>query len=282
MSEMQFFKANNINEAKSLIAKFQDKNFFILSGGTDFIPKWKDKKIQPEILIEIFNIPEFKIIEERSGKIFIGAAATFNEIINSKIIKEKTPVLAESAKQIGSVQIRNRATIGGNVANSSPAGDSIPALFVHEAEIIIQTQTSEKSVPIDKFFKGPGKNILERNEIITGFNLLPQTDIQKSRFLKLGQRYAMAISKIMCACLWESEKEFIKNIRIAFGAVAPTVIRAYKTEDFLKNKILNDENLDEAAKIVKSEIKPISDIRSNEEYRLEMGAVLLKRILKKE
>lgn len=281
MSQFNFFRANDLNEAISLISKFQDKNIQILAGGTDFVPKWRDEIISPEIVVEVFNIAELKEISERDGKIFVGGAVTFNEIINSELLNNKAPVLVEAAKQVGSPQIRSRATIGGNIANASPAGDSIPALFVLEAKVNIISNSEEKTVPINEFFLGPGKSILNKSELIKGFIFSPMEQSYKYKFIKLGQRSSLAISKIMGAAVWMVVNGIITEIKIAFGAVAPTVVRARKTEDFLIGKILEEKAINEAIEIVKEEIKPITDIRSNEEYRREASGILLKRMFLK-
>lgn len=279
MPKFNFFKANNIREALALIDEYQDKNYMLLAGGTDFIPKWKDGIIDPKTVIDISLVSEFKEIKKTADSIFIGAAATFGEILKSEIVSENLPALAKAASHVGSPQIRSRATIGGNSANASPAGDSIPALFVYEAAVVVVSKPGERKIPISDFFKGPGKTVLSKGEIIKGFELPPQGRDEKCGFVKLGQRSALAISKIMCAGVWKIENDSITRIKLAFGAVAPTVIRAEKTEKFLNGKKPSEEVFCEAAQIAEQEVKPITDIRSTAEYRREAAGVILKRLL---
>jgi len=279
MNTFQFFKPKNLNEAILLLSDLQDKNVMILSGGTDFIPKWKDGIIKPDFVVEIFGIDDLKEVNIGEQEIFIGSAVTFSEMLESETLKKNVPVLIEAVSKIGSPQIRSRATIGGNVANASPAGDSIPPLYVLDAKVSIASNSSERIISIEDFFIGPGKSVLNKAEIIKGFFVRKMTEKEKGRFLKIGQRYAMAISKVSVTALWELDSDKIKKIKIAYGAVSPTVIRAYKTEEFLSGKEISGDVIKEAMKIVSEEVFPITDIRSTKEYRREVAGILLKRVL---
>ncbi len=267
----QIFSPVYVPECLNLLERFP--NAKMLAGGTDLLVRLKDEINQPDI-IDISHIEEMKGISASNDKIKIGALVTFSEIIESELVAENAGVLVQAAEMIGSPQIRNRGTIGGNIANASPAGDSIPPLFVLEAEIEIAGMNYSRTIPIKDFFKGPGKSILTDGEIITAV-IIPKMKNWEGAFVRLGQRKALAISKVSLALLLKIKDDKIEEARIALGAVAPTVIRAEKTERCLVGKKFDNDTLLEAKKIICEEVSPISDIRSIAEYRKEMCGVLL-------
>jgi len=249
----------------------------ILAGGTDLLVRLKDEINQHDI-IDISHLKELKGISIADDKIKIGALTTFSELIENEIIAENASALVQAAEIVGSPQIRNRGTIGGNIANASPAGDSIPPLLILEAEIEISGKSGARTVPMRNFFKGPGRTILKKCEIISSV-IIPKNKDYRGAFVRLGQRKSLAISKVSLAALFKMKDEKIEEARIALGAVAPTVIRASKTEKFLIGKKLNDETISEAKKIICDEVSPISDIRSIAEYRKEMCGELLEQAI---
>ena len=271
----QIFSPHFVYECLSLMEQFPKAK--ILAGGTDLLVRLKDEMNQHDI-IDISHLKELKGISIADDKIKISALTTFSELIENEIIAENADVLVQAAEIIGSSQIRNRGTIGGNIANASPAGDSIPPLFVLEAEIEISGKNGTRIIPIKDFFKGPGRTILKKCEIISSV-IIPKNKDYRGAFVRLGQRKSLAISKVSLAALFKVEDERITETRIALGAVAPTVIRASKTEKFLIGKKLNDETISEAEKIICDEVSPISDIRSIAEYRKEMCGELLEQAI---
>ena len=270
----QIFSPVYVPECLNLLERFPDAK--ILAGGTDLLVRLKDEINQPDI-IDISHIKELKGINDLDGKIKIGALTTFSEIIESKIVAENADVLVRAVEMIGSPQIKNRGTIGGNIANASPAGDSIPPLFVLEAEIEIAGMNYSRIVPIKDFFKGPGKSVLNNNEIISAV-LIPKNKEWHSAFVRLGQREALAISKVSLALLIKIKDDKIEEARISLGAVAPTVIRATATEHALSNRKLDE--ISDVTEIIREEVSPISDIRSIAEYRKEMCRELLEQAIR--
>ena len=265
----QIFSPVYVPECLNLLGRFP--NAKMLAGGTDLLVRLKDEINRPDI-IDISHIEEMKGITDLNDKIKIGALVTFSEIIENEIPTANAGVLVQAAKIIGSPQIRNRGTIGGNIANASPAGDTLPPLFVLEAEIEIAGMNYSRTIPIKDFFIAPGKSVLTDREIITAV-IIPKMKNWDGAFVRLGQREALAISKVSLALLLKIKDDKIEEARIALGAVAPTVIRAIQTEKELKGKRL--DNISEAIKIIREEVSPISDIRSIAEYRKEMCGVLL-------
>jgi xanthine dehydrogenase FAD-binding subunit len=251
----------------------------LLAGGTDLLVRLKDSLSWP-VLIDISGLQELQGISANGNAITIGALTTYTELLSSDILKQHASVLLQAAQLVGSPQIRNRGTIGGNIANGSPAGDTLPPLYVLQASVVTAGSKGSRKIPIEDFFIGPGKTVLLRNEIIVSIHI-PIVQNNKQIFLRLGQRKALAISKVSIAVSAKMGTKIIENIRIALGSVGPTVIRANKTEELLKGAALTDANTQAAAcEAVETEAVPISDIRSDAEYRRRMCGVLLKSALR--
>jgi xanthine dehydrogenase FAD-binding subunit len=252
------------------------KNVVAVAGGTDILVKLHDRfeDPQPKLLI-LDHLKALHKITITKIEVSIGPLVTFSEIEKSDILKSHAPQLADAASLAGSTQIRNRATIGGNLANGSPAGDLIPPLYALGASLELSSSRSKRLVSIEKFFIGPGKTVLKSNELITAIKI-PKVS-NHGFFLRLATRRALAISKVSVAACLTIKNEKIDSIRIALGAVAPAVIRATRTEELMLGKALSPQLIEDAAAIVKEEARPIDDIRSNALYRKEMVGVLLKR-----
>ena len=272
--EFEYFEPRTVKEAVELLTKYGGEAK-ILAGGTDLIVRMKQRFIEPKYIINIKKIKELNFIEDRGDYLAIGAATKLREIEKSGIVKRKFEALYEAVRSMASVQIRNMATIGGNLCNASPAADTAPPLLVFEAKLKIVGPNGERVVPINEFFLGPGKTVLKPNEILTEIQIPYQPEDTGSAFIKIA-RVAMDLAKVNVAVALRTEGSIVKWVRIALGAVAPTPIRAYKTEEFLVGKELNEETLKEAAEIVKTEVKPITDIRSTAEYRREVSGVIVK------
>ena len=251
----------------------------LLAGGTDILVRLRDALVWPPLL-DLTQIEELRGIDLHGGRVRIGALATYTQIETNASVCEHAGVLAQAARLVGSPQIRNRGTIGGNLANASPAGDTLPALFVLEATLDLVSATGTRRVPIATFFTGPGKTLLQPQELIAGVTFAPVPGA-RGVFLRLGQRRALAISKVSLALLLTARAGRIADLRIALGAVAPTVIRAPRTEAALRGAALAHPPLDSARAAVQEEAVPITDIRSEKDYRREMCAVLLERALQR-
>jgi CO/xanthine dehydrogenase FAD-binding subunit len=247
-----------------------------IAGGTDLLVRLHDLYDYPwPKLLVLDRIKPLHKIDIKNNKITLGPLVTFTEIMNSSELKKYAPQLTQAASVAGSVQIRNRATIGGNLANGSPSGDLIPPLYVLDAKLELTSAKAKRLVPIAKFFIGPGKTILHKNELITAIYFAKSSG--HGFFDRLATRKALAISKVSVAADIAIQRGKVVDARIALGAVAPTVIRAPLTEEHLIGKELSEQTINEAANMLSSEARPIDDIRSLAEYRREMVGVLLKR-----
>lgn len=274
MSELKFFKPATTSAASELL---KNPGYLAIAGGSDLIVKLRNGLFPNAVaLVDITALP-LKSINKEGDRLIIGSGCTMAQIIADPLVNEYFPVLVKAASTVGAMQIRNVATIGGNIANASPAGDTIPAMYSLEAEVLINSNEGKKSLGIEKFFTGPGKSILKPGEIIEGFSIpLRKTS---GSFLKLGERRAHAISKINLALTtWNDGKT---HYRIAIGSVAPTVLRCESAESLLENapQPLSAEVILQAAAMASETARPISDVRSTKSYRKQMAGVLLKRAL---
>ncbi|MFZ5949707.1 MAG: FAD binding domain-containing protein [Candidatus Rifleibacteriota bacterium] len=276
INQIRFFKPSSIDQACDILAS--ESNCLPVAGGTDLIVKIRNGMFpQTAAFVDISSLP-LRFIREIDGQIEIGSGCTMTEVIENPVVCQHFPTLTKAASTVGALQIRNLATIGGNSANASPAGDTIPAMFALEASVKIHGKTGSRTVKIDQFFTGPGKNVLQPGEIIESF-LLPKRET-RGAFLKLGERKAHAISKINLAMATWSESGKAK-FRVALGSVAPTVIRAPEVEKLLENSSqpFTDQVIAEAARLATEAARPISDVRSSQAYRKQMAGVLMKRAI---
>lgn len=276
MRDFNYFRPLFLKEALSILSQEKAK---VLAGGTDLLVKMKDGLLCPESLVDISFLEELRFIREEEGKIAIGALTTHAFLSKSPLINAKAPHLAEAARSIGSPLIRNIATIGGNIVNASPAGDCLPPLYTLETELLLESIRGSRVVPIEEFFTGPGQSIIKPDELLIAIRFKAPQDEFLAFFQKLGQRKALAISKVSVAFLgvYRPREKMFKKVRIALGAVAPTVIRASTAESFLEGRPISKEVVDNVAKLCSQEARPISDIRSSQVYREKVLSELLKR-----
>ena len=269
---MKFIQPKNLQDALKECAKTL---YPIIAGGTDLVAQWKVGVGRPAGVISVCGISGLKKIAAQDHLIKIGSIATHTDIIGSEIVQKYLPALVQACKTIGSVQIQNRGTIGGNVMNASPAGDTLPVLLAYETDVELAGIKGKRRVPFDKFYTGYRKTVVGAGEIITKFVIKKPVAGEYAEFIKIGTRQAQAISKV-CACFRYNPRG---RSMIAFGSVAPTPIRCPKTEAFLAGRKLDKETIESAAKLVQEEIAPIDDIRSDASYRRHICGILLKRFL---
>ena len=213
--------------------------------------------------------------------ISIGALTTMTDLASSEIIQKESPILASAARQLGNPLTRNRATIGGNLADASPAADTAPPLLALEATIhTAGPEGKGREIPLDRFFLGPNKTVLDEDEIITRITIPKPKDPWKGSHIKFGLRNAMAISVASVALMLEMEGNVCRKARVALGSLSPKPIRAYLVEKELEDREITDVVLERCTVTVNQEIFPISDIRGSADYRRLVAAVLLKRAIR--
>ena len=282
MKPFEYYSPKTIEEATRILADCGDAAR-VLAGGTDLLIRMKRKQWLPRAVVNLKRIPGLRDIS-LNGELRLGALVTLNELIYSPIICEHFPVLAYTASKMAGVQVRNLATVGGNLCNASPAADTAPPLIALNARAVIVSSRGERVVPLDEFFVGVGKSVLAPDEILREI-LVPRLDDPKqASYLKLEHREAMDIS-IVGVSVWlqvsgrKSQVADCEDARIVLGAVAPTPVRALKAEAILRSNELTTERIAEAARVAASEAQPIDDVRGSAWYRREMIEVLTRRQL---
>lgn len=262
---MKYLFPISIKEALEYISSEKDSKF--IAGGTDLIIQISDGFISPQVLIDLSRIEKLKKQERIEEGFKIGAAVTLEEIASSKFLPQ---CLIQGAKSIGSPQIRNLGTIGGNICNASPCGDILTPIIVLEGELILVSPYGKRRIPAKDFFVGPKKTVIAKDEILSEI-IFKKIFLNEgsSSFSKIGNRNGQTISQVNVT-IWLKKRERsneIEDIRIAVGSVAPIPLRLEKVEVFLKGKTINQEILKDALKMIDEQIKPISDVRSSESYR---------------
>jgi CO/xanthine dehydrogenase FAD-binding subunit len=238
-----------------------------MAGCTDLYVSLNFGTLRETRLLDLWRLEALRKIQLRGNRLSIGALATYTDLIRSPLVNRRLPMLVAAAREIGGVQIQNRGTLGGNVANASPAGDTLPVLAVAEATVVLQSDAGTRRVPFTGFYTGYRTTVARPGEIITAFEIDPVRGRQW--FRKVGTRAAQAISKVMMAAI-DGERP-----RVALGSVAPTVIRLPKTEAVLAAR----GSVADAQAALVSEITPIDDLRSTADYRRRVSANLLARFI---
>lgn len=252
----------------------------LIAGGTDLLVALRKKKrAAPARLVSIRSLPELAAIEAGPGLLRIGACAPLAGILAQPVVRERLPALALALAVIGSRQIRNVATLGGNLCNASPGADSAPPLLVYDATVVLAGIDGPRELPLSEFFLGPGRTALRPGEIMTAVCVPLPASAARSVFLRRS-RVAMDLATASLAASYELHGGLLKGVRLAAGAVAPTPLRLRTTESFLEGKAVNDETLARAVEIARGEIKPIDDLRGSAWYRSELIGVFLARALR--
>ena len=277
----QYIRPGSLEEATEML---RAGNVTVLAGGTDLMPQTKAGRVkfQP-VLMNVQRVPELRGISEANGRVRIGALVTITELHESKLVRERLTLLWQACDHFASDQIRNAATIGGNVCNASPAGDTLVPLLALDAQVVLASKPNGtlemRRVPLKEFFIGPGKTVRKPSELVSAVEIPVPSEGFAGEFYKHGTRPGLDISAISIAAGGVLEGRKLTHVRVAFGAVAPTPIRAPRTEAALEGRALDAAVLDAAAETALAEIHPISDVRASDWYRRELVRNMLKRVL---
>jgi CO/xanthine dehydrogenase FAD-binding subunit len=273
--EYEMKTPTDLQEALALLAK-NPGEWKLFAGGTDLMVVYEAGKLAHKKFLNINSIPELRDFVVNEEDVLIGAGCTYSQIQNHLVIQREFPLLVDSSKVTGAVAIQNRGTIGGNIANMSPAADTPPSLLAYDADLILLSKSGYRVVSYKYFHKAYKQADLKPDEIIMAFRVRRNQGMTHSYYRKVGTRSAQAISKVCfagVARIIRSRK--VDWIHIGLGSVGPTPMRAIRTEYFLNEKDLNPAVIQEARKILLSEITPIDDIRSEARYRSEVAGNLL-------
>jgi len=302
MKKFDYLRPKSLEEALTLLNQYRERAKLI-AGGTDVIVMIKQKEIAPEVLISLQEIQDLKQIKY-NGDLRIGSLVTHRMIEKSELIRKEFTALSDAVDVLGSIQIRNVGTIGGNICTAAPSADTVPPLLVLGAQVQLKSLKGERVLPLDQLFLGPGETAIEQGEILTEIFIpkpLPNTGSaywkhQRRKALDLPilgvavmlslDRSNVTCSDLICASspistvlhALEGEEVVCKEVRIALGVAAPTPIRAVQAENLLRGKRLSDELLWEVAEMAAKEAQPRDTIRGEAWYRREMIRVFVKRM----
>ena len=280
MARFDYLEPQSLAEAVDMLWDPGD-SVRLVAGCTDFLVRWRTGVWRPQLVISMQHVPGLDYIRwSEDDGLAIGAMTTVQSIEQDANVRRHYPALAAGATAFAGVQVRNLATLGGNICNASPAGDTLPALLAYDAECSTIGPLGERTLPLDGLFAGPGRTILEPGEILTEIRLPPAPN-SGGLYIKHSPRGAMDISAVGVASVVSlADDGSCAGVRIALGAVAPTPMRAYGAEGRLVAQRPDGANLAEAARLAAQACNPIADVRSGAEYRRDIVGVLTERTLR--
>ncbi len=273
-------RARTLDEALTTLAE-PSGGWRAFAGGTDLMVLLAAGLLTHQRFVSIWGIPELRAVDVEPESVGIGALATFSDLQRHDVLRREFPLLCEAAREVGGVANQNRGTLGGNIVNASPAADVPPALLVYDAEVELTSVRGTRRVPYERFHTGYKQMDLAGDELVTRFRLPRRRDRWMAEFRKVGARRAQAISKVCFAAAARVEDGRVIDVRLAFGSVAPTVVRASSTETALRGAELSRRTTDAALGLLAGEIAPIDDIRSTARYRGLVAGNLLRRFLER-
>jgi CO/xanthine dehydrogenase FAD-binding subunit len=273
LHSFEYHEPKTVQETCALLQEYGDQAK-LLAGGTDLLVKFRNGVMAPQQIVNIKKIPGLREIHKTADGLQIGAAATMNEVEHFLAKEPAYEVLAQALHSVASYQIRNRATVVGNLCNASPAADTVPALVVLGAGVNVVGPNGNRSVQAEDFFMSPGRTVLGSGEWVTGLTIPMAAATGRGIYLKHSRRRMVDLATVGLAIFYDPP-----TIRLALGAVGPTVVRARAAETLLREKGLQPEVIEAAAELTMQAAAPISDIRSSREYRLHIVKILTGRAL---
>ncbi|MBM4078275.1 MAG: xanthine dehydrogenase family protein subunit M [Planctomycetes bacterium] len=280
MTAMEYLSPSTLSDAVALWSVRGD-DAQLLAGGTDLVVRMNRTGIRPNCLISLKKLSELKRLECGDGGLALGSLVTMSALEKSPVVQARYSALAQACALVGPAQNRNRATLGGNLCNASPAADTAPALIALDAQLRIVGPRGERMAPVEDFFVGPGKTILGRGEILAGIHIPDPPPRSGSAYLRCSPRKAMDISVVGVAArvvLCDDGRTF-SDARLALASVAPKPLRAHRAEGVLRRKVLSEAMLRETAEVACAEASPIDDVRGSSAHRADMIRVFVRRAL---
>ncbi len=275
MREFEYVTPSSLEEACRLLAERPGAT--ALAGGTDVMIFLQQGKMSPSILVDLSRIPGLDVIEEKDGSVEIGALVSMTSLMRSEVVQRLFPALAKAAGSMGCWQVRNRATLGGNLCNASPSADTVPPLLLHDAVVTAAGPNGRREIDIAGFAAGPGATALETGEIVTGVVLPKPPSGLRSTYLRRQIRRSMDIPLVNVAVAVGEQGGIVCEARVCLGAVAPVPFPVHQAEGLLCGRPLTAESIREAADAAARNSRPITDVRSTASYRAEMVKIHVRR-----
>jgi xanthine dehydrogenase small subunit len=270
------YSPETLADAYAILAE-HGRDVRVIAGGTDLMVLMNAHQLDAARFLDIWRVDELRGISDEGEHLRMGALTTYTQLIDSPLVQRYGPALVAASRTIGAVQIQNRGTLGGNVVNASPAGDSLPVLAAYDAELEIGSARGLRRVAFNTFYTGYRQTVLAADELLIAIRLPKLKAGERDFFCKVGTRRAQAISKIVMATRATATARVIESVHISVGSVAPTVIRAPQTEALLAGQAITPDLIKQAQESIAREVSPITDLRSTEHYRRTVtGNVLAK------
>jgi CO/xanthine dehydrogenase FAD-binding subunit len=280
LSQLAVVRPRSLEHALELMSRDEDRAV-PLAGGTDLFVYLNAGTLEAKRFLDLWGLDELRGIRVRDDRVELGALTTFSEIREHETMRRRFPALVAAAAEVGARQIQNRATVGGNIANASPAGDSLPVLLALDAIVHTRSARGARQIPFAELYRGYRQLAMDPGELITSIVLPLPLPRSFQFFRKVGTRRAQSISKVvMCGVLRQDRRGASNHVRIAYGSVAPVPVRASHAEDALWNVPASAEVATSARTALLDDISPIDDIRSDREYRVRVAGNLLNQFLR--
>ena len=282
MRRFEYLEPRNLRQAIRMLQQ-HGENARVVAGSTDFLVRWRAGFWHPDFVVNIQHLPGLgRLTFSRSNGLRLGALVTIQALEQHPAVRRHYPALAAAAASFAGVQVRNLATVGGNICNASPSGDTLPALLAYGAECRLAGPDGQRQVSLDQLFTGPGRSVLAHDEVLTEITLPPPAPGTGSLYIKHSPRGAMDIATVGVASALSVDRSGVcTDAKIALGAVAPTPLRARDAEDLLRGRTLDAELLQAAADAAMAQATPIDDVRGTAQYRRQMVGVLARRTLER-
>ena len=277
-SEYELVAPGKLSKVLELLAR-EPGVWLPVAGGTEVMVQYGAGRLGARKLVSLWGLPELRRIERTEQELIIGAGCTYSDLRNHPLVAQEFPLLARAASWTGSIANQNRGTLGGNIVNASPAADSLPALLVYEAELLLISARGTRRIPYGDFHTGYKQTRLAPDEIISGIALQPRFAGYHAYSRKVGTRNAQAIAKLCLAGLGRVSDNKIEDVRLAIGSMAVTPLRLRRTEEVLLGRAWSPALVGEARQALETEVAPIDDIRSSADYRLHVAGNLLQEFL---
>lgn len=280
MRRFDYFAPATLDEAVALLGRYNGRAS-LMAGGTDLLVEIKENIRHPDFVIDLKKIPNLDYLTfDSAAGLKIGALATVRMVETAPEVIQKYAGLARAARELGSIQVRHRATVAGNICRASPSADTPPPLIADRATVKLYSARGRRELPLEDFFTGPGQTVLAKDEILEEIAAPVPPPHTGKVYLKLGRRKAMELATVGVAVSLTLKGQVCRQIRIVLAAVAPTPIRACRAEELLRGEVVTEKTISAAARTAMAEARPISDVRSSADYRREMVGVLVTRAIR--
>ena len=281
MKSFSYAAPRTLDEAIAIMAQAKGEARPLV-GGTDLLAQIKEGQRQPSVVVDVKGIPETNRLEFTPGEgLHIGSAVSYTDTASYRPLVENYPAILEACLLVGSVQVQNRASIGGNICNASPAGDTVPALLVYEAQAVIAGPHGQRQLPLEEFFLGPGQTVLAPDELLVEVVVPPPPANSGSMYLRFAPREEMdiAVAGVASLVVLDPQGRRCQRACIALAAVAPTPIRAREAEALLEGREITEDLIRQAGHLAAQASRPITDVRGSAEHRRELVIVLTRHTL---